>query len=59
MRKPAHAAPAAYPVQPIVHLPAAQRVLRRTARAWLPAALLRPKPSDLPPDERVRLSGEW
>ncbi len=38
---------------------AAQRVLRLTARAWLPAALLRPRADCAPLDERVRASGEW
>ena len=38
---------------------AAQRVLRLTARAWLPAALLRPRADSAPLDERVRASGEW
>jgi hypothetical protein len=37
----------------------AQRVLRLTARAWLPAALLRPQDQPLALDERVRQSGEW
>jgi hypothetical protein len=38
---------------------AAQRMLRLTARAWLPAALLRPRADSLPLDECVRQSGEW
>jgi len=38
---------------------ATQRMLRLTARAWLPAALLRPRADCAPLDERVRASGEW
>jgi hypothetical protein len=38
---------------------AAQRVLRLTARAWLPVALRRPRADGTPLDERVRASGEW
>ena len=46
-------------VIPAIHLPAARRVLRLTARLWLPAALRRARSDRLPLDERVRLVGEW
>ena len=46
-------------VIPAIHLPAARRVLRLTARLWLPAPLRRARHSHLPLDERVRLTGEW
>ena len=59
MRKQQTAVPAAHPAESKTHAPSAIRVLRTTARLWLPAALLRPKPGALAPDERVRLSGEW
>lgn len=59
MRKQQIAVPAARPAESRTHAPSAIRVLRTTARLWLPAALLRPKPQDLPLDERVRLRGEW
>ena len=58
MRKQAQAVPAAQPgARSLRHT--AQRVLRLTTRAWLPAALLRARSDTLRPDERVRLSGEW
>ena len=59
MRKQQIAVPVAHPAPPRIHAPAAHRVLRATQRLWLPAALLRAKPQDLPLDERVRLRGEW
>ncbi|MDO5691994.1 MAG: hypothetical protein Q4G70_05855 [Pseudomonadota bacterium] len=58
MRKQAQAVPAAQPGARSLR-DAAQRVLRLTARAWLPAALLRARHDPLRPDERVRLHGEW
>ncbi|QTD44829.1 hypothetical protein [Ottowia testudinis] len=59
MRKQQTAVPAAHPAEPKAHAPSAIRVLRTTARLWLPAALLRPKPPSVPLDERVRRVGEW
>jgi hypothetical protein len=53
------AVPAVHPANSASLTPIARRVLRLTTRAWLPAALLRPRSSELPPDERVRLSGDW
>jgi hypothetical protein len=53
------AVPAAHPASSAPLLPAARRVLRLTRRDWLPAALLCARERDLPPDERVRRSGEW
>ena len=49
------AVPAAHPAPPAIHVPAARRLLRLTARLWLP----RPRHGPLPLDERVRLTGEW
>lgn len=58
MRKRAHAVPAVHPGAR--SLPAAaRRVLCMTARAWLPAELLRARYNPVRPDDRIRQSGEW